>query len=87
MNLIDVIVGRASSIDDAEEELGKPDDMEAKDLPLHVYRCGKRWALSYRLSRNNSAQLAQIRVLLAIAGVIGVVDSPPGQKLWALLFG
>lgn len=81
MGLLDVVMGKAVSVDDAEEALGRPDQAEAHDLALHVDRCGKRWALSYRASRNNSAQLAQIRLILALLAGYLILNSPPLQKL------
>jgi hypothetical protein len=80
MNIIDILFGRPVELDAAEEELGKPDEAEEYDLPLHVQRCAKRWALSYRASKHNAAQLAQIRYLL-IGFMLVALFSPYWQKI------
>lgn len=81
MNWIDVILGREPALDQAEEDLGKPDELEAASLPHHVDRCAKRWSLSYRLSRSNHAQLAQVRLFLAILIIFMAANSPIGAKI------
>lgn len=81
MSILDVILGKSISLDEAEEELGRPDKAEETDLALHVTRCAKRWALSYRASRNNSAQLAQVRLMLAVITAIAVLYIPAVQNV------
>ncbi len=66
MSLLDVVLGRELSVDNAEETLGKPDDVEAHDLAYHVQRCAARWVMSYRLSRANNYQIAQVRFLVVV---------------------
>lgn len=86
MTLMDVILGKSITLDEAEEELGRPDKAEETDLPLHVGRCAKRWAMSYRASKNNAAQLAQIRAVLIGTLAVLAFYSPPAQKIIALIF-
>lgn len=86
MKLLDVLLGTTISLDQAEEELGKPEKEEETDLALHVSRCAKRWALSYRSSRNNCAQLQQIRLILLILAASAIMYWPPAQRLVAFLF-
>lgn len=86
MSILDVLLGRPISLDEAEEALGRPEKEEATDLSLHVSRCAKRWALSYRASRSNSAQLSQIRFFLILVGLLMVLNWPPAQKLIATFF-
>lgn len=88
MNIVDIILGRAPSLEEAEEELGKPEMAEADNLALHVERCAKRWAMSYRASKENSAQLAQLRMLILLAALVLVITQPPIAKWLAeRLFG
>jgi hypothetical protein len=82
MNLVDVFLGRAPSLEEAEEELGKPEMAEATDLKLHTERCAKRWLFSYRASKANSAQLAQLRLILLVMGITMLLTQPPIAK-WA----
>jgi hypothetical protein len=80
MNLVDMILGRAPSLEEAEEELGRPDMAEAEDLKLHVGRCAKRWAMSYRASKENSAQLAQLRLIALLVAIVMMITQPPIAK-------
>ena len=66
MNWLDVLLGREQSLNQAEEELGKPDEVEATNLSYHVHRCAARWILSFRMSRSNNSQLMQLRLLVFI---------------------
>lgn len=85
MGFLDLILGRTKfRLDEAEEELGKPDKAEAHDLPLHVSRCALRWALSYRQSKDNNAQLAQQRVFIILILVIEAARST-GAADWLKL--
>ena len=81
MDLLDVLFARPISLDEAEEALGRPEAEEEDDLALHVSRCAKRWAMSYRASKHNSAQIAQLRLLLVIGIAAMVILSPPVQKI------
>lgn len=87
MNILELIMGREPALDQAEEDLGKPDEAEAHDLPMHVGRCAMRWRMSYRLGKYNGAQLAQIRVLLLIVIVYLVLTSEPAAHFLARLLG
>jgi hypothetical protein len=80
MALVDVLLGRSAALDEAEEALGKPLEAEEYDLSLHVQRCAQRWAMSYRASKCNSAQLAQIRLFLLLAAIIAAAYIPPVQR-------
>lgn len=80
MGFLDVILARPVSLDDAEEALGRPEKEEEDNLALHVSRCAKRWAMSYRASKHNSAQLGQIRLLLLIVGIAALFYSPLVQR-------
>lgn len=82
MNFWGVLVGRETTLDDAEENLGKPDEAEADDLRYHVSRCAMRWILSYRMSRSNNTQIAQVRLILILAIALEVTTSKPG---WGIL--
>lgn len=84
MDILDVVLGRVPSLDEAEEELGRPEEAEAHDLPLHVSRCAKRWALSYRLSRGNSNQLSQMRLLVIILIIAVALTNPKVLSLLGL---
>lgn len=77
MSVLDVLLGRAPELDMAEEDLGKPVEAEATDLALHVERCAQRWAMSYRASKANHAQLSQIKLLLLIFAVFLMAKSYP----------
>lgn len=81
MGILDVLLAKPIALDQAEEELGRPDKAEEGNLTLHVERCAKRWALSYRASKQNSAQLNQIRAFLIFAVIIALIYSPPLQHL------
>lgn len=85
MIILDVLLGREPKLDDAEENLGKPDEQEAKDLKYHVSRCALRWIMSYRMSRSNNVQIAQTRMLLIIAIMVEVLTSAPAMRVWAML--
>lgn len=85
MNIIDAFLGRAPSIDEAEEELGRPDTIEMLDLKVHVERCAKRWIMSYRASKHNSTQLTQIRIILLMMILYGVLTSPHWEKIATFL--
>lgn len=85
MPLLDVIMGRSGPLDEAEEELGKPVKAEEHDLALHVERCAQRWALSFRASKNNGAQLAQIRLILAALVIYLLVTSADWSKVLEVL--
>lgn len=85
MGILDVLLARPVSLDDAEEALGRPEKEEEDNLALHVSRCAKRWAMSYRASKHNSAQLGQIRLLLLIGGIVALILSPPVQQ-WVARF-
>jgi hypothetical protein len=85
MNIFDALLGRSITMDEAEEELGKPEVAEEHDLPLHVQRCAKRWALSYRASKNNSAQLSQIRIILILMILYGLATTPHWEKISSIL--
>lgn len=85
MNIFDALLGRSITMDEAEEELGKPEEAEENDLPLHVQRCAKRWAMSYRASKNNSAQLGQIRIILILMILYGLVVTPHWDKVATIL--
>lgn len=82
MSILDTLLGRPPSLDEAEEELGQPGAEEAVDLPLHVARCGKRWKLSYRLSQTNNAQLTQLRLILLVIFVYLVATNPNFLKVF-----
>ena len=80
MPVIDVLLGRSAALDAAEEALGRPIEAEEHDLSLHVQRCAQRWAMSYRASKCNSAQLAQIRLFLLIGAIIAATYIPPVNR-------
>jgi hypothetical protein len=80
MNILDAILGRTPQLEEIEEELGKPDTAESYDLNLHVERCARRWLFSYRASKSNSAQLAQLRLILLIFAASLFVIQPPIAK-------
>jgi len=82
MSIVDVLLGRSAALDDAEEALGKPLEAEEHDLSLHVQRCAQRWAMSYRASKCNSAQLAQIRLFLLIVSIVAAFYLPPVQRFF-----
>lgn len=85
MSLVDVILGRSPTLDEAEEALGRPLEAEELDLSLHVQRCAQRWAMSYRASKSNSVQLAQIRLILLVVAVVAAAYSPPVQHYFSTL--
>ncbi|WP_298800079.1 hypothetical protein [uncultured Devosia sp.] len=88
MTFIDVFLGRPPALDQAEEDLGKPVEAEANDLALHVERCAQRWAMSYRASRQNHAQLAQIRAIMLIVAVALLARAFPDiASLMKVIFG
>jgi len=77
MNFLDALLGREPELDQAEEDLGKPVEAEASNLALHVERCALRWAMSYKASKANHAQLAQIRIILLCGAVYLAARSYP----------
>jgi hypothetical protein len=85
MNLLDVILGKEPSLNDAEESLGKPDHMEADNLSYHVEKCATRWVLSYRMSRTNNAQIAQVR-LFVVALLVLEAARTAGLTDWLKIF-
>ena len=87
MPLIDILFGRSIPLDEAEEDLGRPDKAEAQDLSLHVSRCAKRWALSYRATQNLSAQLARIQLILIALAIYALASAAHWDKVWALFIG
>jgi hypothetical protein len=84
MNILDVILARPISLDEAEEALGRPDPEEEKDLRLHVSRCSKRWAMSYRMSKYNAVLLGQLRLLLILGLILAAIYLPPVQRFFHL---
>lgn len=82
MSMLDVLLGRVPEMDQAELNLGKPDEEEAKNLRYHVSRCALRWILSFNMSRANNVQIAQLRLLLIIAIVVNIAVSAPALKIW-----
>lgn len=83
MTLIDVFMGKAPALEAAEEDLGRPEEAEAIDLNLHVERCAKRWLYSYRASKANCAQLAQLRLILLVMAIAEILTQPPVAKFVA----
>lgn len=47
-------------LEDAEEELGKPDAAEAADLATHVRKCAQRWSV---LNRQNKELMGDMLLL------------------------
>jgi hypothetical protein len=87
MPLLDVILGCEPAFDRAEEDLGKPDELEATSLSHHINRCALRWSMSYRASRSNSAQLRQLRFFMVILAILLVLTSNPATKILEKIFG
>jgi hypothetical protein len=65
------------SLEDAEEELGKPDPLEESDLALHVGRCAKRWTFSYIQGRETKRAVDQLRVLVLVVIILMIVNARP----------
>lgn len=78
--ILDTFLGRAPALEQAEEDLGKPLEAEAHNLNLHVIRCAQRWQMSYRTSKENSAQLAQLRLIVLVIGIVMVLTQQPIAK-------
>ena len=67
----------SASLEEAEEELGKPDALEESDLALHVGRCAKRWTFSYIQGRETKRAVDQLRVLVLLVIVLTIVNARP----------
>ena len=76
------------NLEEAEEELGKPDPLEESDLALHVGRCAKRWRFSYIQARDTKRAVDQLRLLLFLVIVLMILNSRPEiAKALARFFG
>ena len=65
------------SLDEAEEDLGKPEPLEESDLRLHVARCAKRWTFSYVQGRETKRAVDQLRVLVLLVVILTLVNARP----------
>ena len=65
------------NLDEAEEELGKPDPLEESDLALHVGRCAKRWKFSYLQARDTKRAVDQLRVLVLVVILLMIFNARP----------
>jgi hypothetical protein len=67
----------SASLEEAEEELGKPDPLEENDLALHVGRCAKRWTFSYLQGRETKRAVDQLRILVLLVIILTIVNARP----------
>jgi hypothetical protein len=65
------------NLEEAEEELGKPDPLEEGDLALHVGRCAKRWKFSYIQAKETKRAVDQLRALMFLVIVLTVLNARP----------
>ena len=89
MNMFRLFALSASeSLEEAEEELGKPDSLEESDLALHVGRCAKRWRFSYIQARETKRAVDQLRVLVLLVILLtGLNARPEIAKSIMTIFG
>ena len=78
MNIFRLLaVSGTESLEEAEEELGKPDPLEEGELALHVGRCAKRWKFSYIQAKETKRAVDQLRALVLLAIVLTVLNTRP----------
>jgi hypothetical protein len=76
------------NLDEAEEELGRPEALEESDLALHVGRCAKRWKFSYIQARETKRAVDQLRLLvLLVILLMGLNARPEIAKSVMTIFG
>ena len=86
---LNIMNGRGSLSDD-ELELAMPDHAEAKSLPRHIERCGKRFRLVAGRLSEQSKDTQQIKMLILIIGGYLVAVSEPARNVIGMalkLFG
>jgi hypothetical protein len=67
----------SASLEEAEEELGKPEPSEESDLRLHVGRCAKRWTFSYIQGRETKRAVDQLRALVLLVFILTILNARP----------
>lgn len=87
MPWLDVFFQREPALDDAEERLGMPDELEATSLRHHTERCALRWILSYRSSKSNNAQLRQLKIVGFLILIVMILTSNPATKILEKFIG
>ncbi len=81
-----VFNGRGA-VSEEEIELGTPSEMEAKNLPFHVSRCALRYRNFTKRQAEHSAELTQIKLLLALGIIILAAISETGRNVLGSMIG
>jgi hypothetical protein len=63
-----------AELDDLEEMLGRPEEIEETNLPFHVGRCALRWKHTHRSVKTLARSVADLRVMLILTLFLSMLN-------------